>query len=66
MKTGGHMKLTQEFMKAVQEELKRTGVAIELESGEGKFDIQGAGSDTITITVTIESHAVSGNLKKRR
>ena len=55
MKTGNYMKLTPKFMKAVQEELKRTGVAIELESGEGKFDIQGAGSDTITITVTIEN-----------
>ena len=36
MKTGDHMKMTQEFMKAIQEELKRTGVVIELESGEGK------------------------------
>jgi len=39
VKTGGHMKLTQEFMKAVQEELKRLGVTIELESGEGTFNI---------------------------
>ena len=58
MKTGAHMKLTQEFVKAVQEELKRLGVTIELESGEGTFNIQGVGSNTIIVTVTIESHAV--------
>ena len=66
MKTGAHMKLTPKFMEAVQEELKRAAITIELEGGEGRFDVQGIGSDKITITVTIESHAVTGNLKKRR
>lgn len=67
MKTGDDMKMTQEFMEAIHKELKRTGVVIELESGEGKFDIQGVGSDTITITMTIRSHAVLsfGNQKER-
>lgn len=64
MKTGACMKLTQEFMKAIVKELKRAAIAIELEGGEEKFSIQGVGSDTITITVTIESHAVvSGDQK---
>ena len=43
MKTGGYMKFTQEFMKAVQKELKRAAVEIELEGGEGTFDIRGVG-----------------------
>ena len=51
-------------MKAVQEELERAAITIELESGEGTFNVQGAGSDKITITVTIESHAVTGNMEQ--
>ncbi|MBU7011023.1 MAG: hypothetical protein HXS46_10060 [Theionarchaea archaeon] len=31
-------------MKAIETELKRLGVAIELEGSEGKFNIQDAGS----------------------
>ena len=52
------MKLTPKFIKAIQKELKRAAIAIELEGGEGKFDIQGVGSDAITVIITIESHAV--------
>jgi len=61
VKTGDNMKLTPKFMKAVQKELERAAITIELESGEGTFNVQGIGSDKITITVTIESHAVTGN-----
>ena len=64
MKTGDHMKLTQEFMKATVKELERTGIIMKLEGGEGKFSIQDAGSDKIIITVTIESHAVTGNMEQ--
>ena len=39
MTTGDYMKLTQEFIEAVQKELKRAAVVIELEGGEGTFDI---------------------------
>lgn len=70
MKTGGNMKLTPKFMEATVKELERAGITMKLEGGEGTFNVQGAGSDTITITVIIESHAVvSGNQKnniKRR
>jgi hypothetical protein len=45
-------------MKAVEKELKRAGIAVELEGGEGKFNIQNVGDTKITITATIESHAV--------
>ena len=52
------MELTQEFMKAVEKELKRAGIVMELEGGEGNFNIQNVGDTKITITATIESHAV--------
>ena len=52
------MELSQKFMKAVQTELKRAGVAMELEGGEGRFAIEGIDDSKITITVTIESHAI--------
>ena len=55
---GDSMELSQKFMKAVETELKRAGIAMELEGGEGKFDIQNIGDTKVTITVTIESHAV--------
>ena len=65
MKTGDYMKLTPEFMEAIVKELKRAAIAIELESGEGIFTIENIGDSKITITVTIESHAVvTGNQKK--
>lgn len=53
------MQFTQEFMKAVETELKRTGVTVELEGGKGTFDIENIGDSKITIQVTIESDAVS-------
>jgi len=53
-----HMEFTREFMKAIQEELKRTGVTMELEGGEGTFDIQDIGDSKVTLTVIIESNTI--------
>ena len=52
------MEFTREFMKAIQEELKRTGVTMELEGGEGTFDIQDIGDSKVTLTVIIESNTI--------
>jgi hypothetical protein len=53
-----HMEFTRKFMKAIQEELKRTGVTMELEGGEGTFNIQDIGDSKVTLTVIIESNTI--------
>ena len=60
-----HMEFTREFMKAIQEELKRIGVTMELEGGEGTFNIQDIGDSKVTLTVIIESNTIIDKQRMR-